>query len=218
MPDESERAGTNPVHRSPAPSHAGGVQDRDVGLIRFGARDYDASIGQWTSRDSRRPTTLGISTYAYAGNDPQGLIDPSGEVFRRPTQAQQEAIGRLKANRQIGRLIADLESDENVVIFLTETEEPVKTGALTDFKGGPVDYAYVTYNMDSATKAMEAHQLPINLDQLLAHELGHVWANHEHHGLTKEESNQWSVDFENAVRGSNCRESHEPPKRRFFFF
>ena len=28
---------------------AGGLYDKDTGLVRFGARDYDASVGRWTS-------------------------------------------------------------------------------------------------------------------------------------------------------------------------
>ena len=30
---------------------AGGLYDEDTGLIRFGARDYDPSVGRWTAKD-----------------------------------------------------------------------------------------------------------------------------------------------------------------------
>ena len=30
---------------------AGGLHDRDTNLVRFGARDYDPSIGRWTAKD-----------------------------------------------------------------------------------------------------------------------------------------------------------------------
>jgi RHS repeat-associated protein len=30
---------------------AGGLYDADTGLVRFGARDYDAYTGRWTAKD-----------------------------------------------------------------------------------------------------------------------------------------------------------------------
>ncbi|PHS16300.1 MAG: hypothetical protein COA78_04150 [Blastopirellula sp.] len=59
---------------------AGGIYDQDTGLTRFGARDYDAQVGRWTSKDPIG--FLGGSTglYTYVGNDPVNLIDPSGLV------------------------------------------------------------------------------------------------------------------------------------------
>ena len=30
---------------------AGGIYDATTGLVRFGARDYDPSIGRWTTKD-----------------------------------------------------------------------------------------------------------------------------------------------------------------------
>nr|WP_255612555.1 RHS repeat-associated core domain-containing protein [Alcanivorax sp. 1008] len=56
---------------------AGGLQDRDTGLIRFGFRDYDPSVGRWTARD---PIGLGDgpNIYAYVRNDPVRFVDPTG--------------------------------------------------------------------------------------------------------------------------------------------
>ncbi|MCY7378659.1 MAG: hypothetical protein LH467_04880 [Gemmatimonadaceae bacterium] len=31
--------------------YAGGLLDETTGMTRFGARDYDAQIGQWTTKD-----------------------------------------------------------------------------------------------------------------------------------------------------------------------
>lgn len=56
---------------------AGGLWDRDTGLVRFGARDYDASTGRWTNKDPIR-FAGGWNLYVYAGGDPQNAIDPTG--------------------------------------------------------------------------------------------------------------------------------------------
>ncbi|MGB8329016.1 MAG: RHS repeat-associated core domain-containing protein [Polyangiales bacterium] len=56
---------------------AGGLYDDDTGLVRFGARDYDAYSGRWTAKD---PVLFGggIQLYGYVNNDPINTIDPSG--------------------------------------------------------------------------------------------------------------------------------------------
>jgi RHS repeat-associated protein len=54
---------------------AGEYQDPDAsGLYKIGERYYDPGLGRWTQPD---PLAT-IGAYAYAGNDPINLIDPSG--------------------------------------------------------------------------------------------------------------------------------------------
>jgi RHS repeat-associated protein len=57
--------------------YAGGLQERDTGLIRFGARDYDPEVGRWTSKEP-----LGFNGsdnfYVYANNDPINFVDVNG--------------------------------------------------------------------------------------------------------------------------------------------
>jgi RHS repeat-associated protein len=57
---------------------AGGLYDRDTGLVRFGARDYDAQTGRWTARDPIGFRSGQTNLYVYAGADPINWIDPSG--------------------------------------------------------------------------------------------------------------------------------------------
>jgi len=57
--------------------YAGGLYDATTGLVRFGARDYDAETGRWAAKD---PTGFsgGLNLYVYAGNDPVNFTDPRG--------------------------------------------------------------------------------------------------------------------------------------------
>ena len=57
---------------------AGGLYDPDIGLIRFGFRDYDPDIGRWTAKD---PILFGggdTDLYGYCLNDPINWVDPCG--------------------------------------------------------------------------------------------------------------------------------------------
>ncbi|MEW4366563.1 RHS repeat-associated core domain-containing protein [Aliikangiella maris] len=57
---------------------AGGIYDRDTGLTRFGARDYDPQAGRWTSKDPIRFAGGDSNIYGYVFSDPINLIDPNG--------------------------------------------------------------------------------------------------------------------------------------------
>ncbi|MFO0625684.1 MAG: RHS repeat-associated core domain-containing protein [Polyangiales bacterium] len=60
---------------------AGGLYDRETGLVRFGAREYDARVGRWVSRD---PALFGggdSNLYRYCGGEPVNFIDPNGRFW-----------------------------------------------------------------------------------------------------------------------------------------
>jgi len=57
---------------------AGGLQDPDTGLVRFGARDYDPATGRWTGPDPIRFEGGDPNLYRYVGADPVNSVDPTG--------------------------------------------------------------------------------------------------------------------------------------------
>jgi RHS repeat-associated protein len=57
---------------------AGGLYDADTGLVRFGARDYDPSVGRWLSKDPSRFDGGQANIYVYANNDPVNFVDRDG--------------------------------------------------------------------------------------------------------------------------------------------
>ncbi|MCP5197341.1 MAG: hypothetical protein H6974_11225 [Gammaproteobacteria bacterium] len=59
---------------------AGGLYDRDTGLVRFGARDYDPQTGRWTAKDPILFAGGDANLYRYVANDPINWKDPAGEV------------------------------------------------------------------------------------------------------------------------------------------
>ena len=58
---------------------AGGVYDADTGLVRFGVRDYDASVGRWVSKDPLRfESGDAPNLYLYVNGDPVNYADSTG--------------------------------------------------------------------------------------------------------------------------------------------
>ncbi|NIQ91130.1 MAG: RHS repeat-associated core domain-containing protein, partial [Deltaproteobacteria bacterium] len=86
-------ADTNPTFDVPF-GFAGGVHDRDTGLVRFGFRDYDPNIGRWTAKDPILFAGGNIDLYGYCLNDPVNWIDPLG---LRLTPSERAAVAAASA-------------------------------------------------------------------------------------------------------------------------
>jgi RHS repeat-associated protein len=85
-------------------AYAGGLYDHDTGLVRFGARDYDADSGRWLTKD---PIGLsgGYNLYAYVANNPANLTDPFGLTWYNPASWNYSEIGaavQVQASLGIG--------------------------------------------------------------------------------------------------------------------
>ncbi|MCK5147773.1 carbohydrate binding domain-containing protein [bacterium] len=57
--------------------YAGGLNDEHTQLVRFGARDYDAGVGRWMSKEPAK-FAGGLNFYSYVSNDPINYNDPTG--------------------------------------------------------------------------------------------------------------------------------------------
>jgi RHS repeat-associated protein len=57
---------------------AGGLYDSETGLVRFGARDYDAGSGRWITKDPIQFRGGQVNLYTYINNNPINNIDPLG--------------------------------------------------------------------------------------------------------------------------------------------
>src|SRR6266516_4053647 len=61
---------------------AGGLYDAETGLTHFGAREYDAHLGRWTSSDPALFTGGSGNLYGYVLADPVNLVDVNGLGFQ----------------------------------------------------------------------------------------------------------------------------------------
>jgi RHS repeat-associated protein len=57
---------------------AGGLYDRDTGLVRLSRRDYDPMIGRWTAKDPMYFKGGSSNLYAYVADNPVSFIDSFG--------------------------------------------------------------------------------------------------------------------------------------------
>ena len=57
---------------------AGGLYDRDTGLVRFGARDYDPQVGRWAAKDPIGLYGGDLNLFGYSISDPINYRDGDG--------------------------------------------------------------------------------------------------------------------------------------------
>jgi RHS repeat-associated protein len=62
---------------------AGGLADRDTGLVRFGYRDYDPDTGRWTAKGPIGFAGGDTDLYGYVQSNPVNLVDPFGLAWRQ---------------------------------------------------------------------------------------------------------------------------------------
>ena len=72
---------TDPTFEVPF-GFAGGLHDRDTGLVRFGYRDYDPDTGRWTAKDPIFFAGGDTDLYSYCLSDPINFNDPWGLDYK----------------------------------------------------------------------------------------------------------------------------------------
>ncbi len=97
---------TNPTFSVPF-GFAGGLHDRDTGLVRFGLRDYDTSIGRWTAKDPIDFKVRDINLFGYVGNQPTIYNDPSGLFFGGLAAHALKMMGLATESTPVAGLITD---------------------------------------------------------------------------------------------------------------
>ena len=78
-------------------NYAGGLYDSDTKLIRFGARDYDPTIGRWTTKDPIGFAGGDTNLYAYVGGNPMSYNDPTGLYWFRQQWQSPGQVGRERS-------------------------------------------------------------------------------------------------------------------------
>ena len=95
---------------------AGGLHDRDTGLVRFGYRDYSPELGRFTAKDPIDFAGGDTNLYAYTMYDPVNFIDPAWVLRRgRPHGSYTAACdqGRISPDVAYRIAAADQGIDDN---------------------------------------------------------------------------------------------------------
>jgi RHS repeat-associated protein len=126
---------TNPGSQVPF-GFAGGLHDRDIGLVRFGFRDYDPDIGRWTAKDAIIFKGGAIDLYGYVANNPINFTDPTGRASFLYEAILHLAIAFLET--LIEPSLHKTEEDEWMADYWAEierqkTEEMIKESGLREY-------------------------------------------------------------------------------------
>jgi RHS repeat-associated protein len=166
--------------------YAGGLYDGQTGLVRFGARDYEAYSGRWTAKDPIGFQSGDCKLYVYCNNNSVNYIDISGLIIAyidNSTQAYFQNDIKTIYKTEIGRLlISKLETDKRIYTVHLGKAPIIKSSGADPYN--PTDIYIDPCNdqegyYDSAGEWHQASDI-----RKLVHELGHM-ANYPENGQTR---------------------------------
>jgi len=115
---------TNPSSTIPF-GFAGGLQDIDTKLVRFGFRDYDPDVGRWTAKDPILFAAGDVDLYGYCVSDPITLVDASGMLVGTLTRPALRLVGAGAQEAAIAARVGD-----------AATSAAITAGAIPSLGGG----------------------------------------------------------------------------------
>jgi RHS repeat-associated protein len=86
---------------------AGGLYDSQIGLERFGARDYDPAVGRWTAKDPLGFKSGSTNVYGYVDADPINFIDPTGKSKGGKQKINTEGFGPHSDPKEIEKVLKE---------------------------------------------------------------------------------------------------------------
>jgi RHS repeat-associated protein len=102
---------------------AGGLYDRDISFLRFGARDYDSATGRWTSKDPIMFAGRDTNLYRYTNGDPINLTDSEGTG---PVLAKVcSIIVGFRLGLAIGDLLEEAREVDRLTKLISEGEKAI---------------------------------------------------------------------------------------------
>jgi RHS repeat-associated protein len=154
--------------------------DAETGLYFYRTRYYDPEVGRFIQRD-KIGLAGGWNFYTYAADNPLRWIDPDGLRFLSLTPSQRAAIDNLKKNTVIGPLVENLENSRDILITIREQGSLPEGGESThvQHRQGALCTPLIRYNLRDAQNLLKKRfGLDTTLENVLAHELGHIHYGH----------------------------------------